>query len=84
MVSCVSLGGLGGISFDGGGDGLLDQLPYLVGKINDLVKLAHCGSDVGLKVKGAGEVERTIDFFGLLQSAKNWVNLFGAVMVNHP
>ena len=49
-----------GLLDGGGGDGLLDPLPDLVGKINDLVKFVHFGSDVGSNIEGTGQVKVAI------------------------
>jgi hypothetical protein len=47
--------------FDGcGGDILLDQLPDLVGKINNLVKFAGGGGNVSSNIEGTGKVEKAV------------------------
>jgi hypothetical protein len=69
-------GPLVGFGDGGDGDGLLDPLTDLIGKINDLVKFTLGGGDFCPNLKGAGEVERTIDFFGFTIGKKpgklNW------------
>ena len=53
-------GPLVGFLDGGGGDDLLDPLTDLIGKINDLVKFALRGGDVGSNIEGTGQVKVTI------------------------